>query len=308
MSGYSEDALATAAHLYYTEGLKQEAVAGRMNISRLAVTRMLKKARDQGIVQISVNRPLPALVGLAIGLEKKYGLKSVRVVQTGAAQEETVAAIGRAGAEFLSSLLRPGCRIGVAWSRTVSSILPYVRRTSKSGVCINELAGTYLAPNIPYGVSMALAEKLHVPLESIPMPVLALHEHARDIMLKEHMIRKALANAARVDIALVGLGKVSESSSMVDAGYVAKAHLKEFEMKGVVGELLLRCYDAHGQYIRMSFEKRTISLTWERIKSLPFVAAMAFGAEKLDAIRGALDGHVIHGLVTDKNTAAALLE
>ena len=97
----------------------------------------------------------------------------------------------------------------------MSAIIPFVRRTFKTGVCINELAGTYLAPNIPYGVSLALADKLHVPLESIPMPVLVKSEHARDIMLKEHMIRRALANAARVDIALVGLGTVSESSSIV---------------------------------------------------------------------------------------------
>ena len=308
MPGYSEEMLVAVSHLYYTEGFKQEAVASRLNVSRLAVTRMLKKARDQGIVQITVNRPLPAHVSLALGLEKKYGLRTTRVVQTGATREETTAAIGRAGAELLAGFIRPGLRIGVAWSRTVSAIIPFVRRTFKTGVCINELAGTYLAPNIPYGVSLALADKLHVPLESIPMPVLVKSEHARDIMLKEHMIRRALANAARVDIALVGLGTVSESSSIVDSGYITKTNLKEFESRGVAGELLLRCYDSEGRYIHMSFEKRTISVTWDQIQSLPFVAAMAFGPEKMSAIRGALAGNIIHGLVTDRSTAMALLE
>jgi DNA-binding transcriptional regulator LsrR (DeoR family) len=307
MSGYAEEMLIAVSHLYYTEGLKQEDVAFRMNISRLAVTRMLKKARDQGIVQITVKRPLPELVGMALEMEKKYGMKAVRVAPTGLTLDDTTAAMGRAGAELLSNLIRPGCRIGAAWSRTVSAIVPYVRRTSKSGVCINELAGTYLAPNVPYGVSWVLAEKLHVPLESIPMPVLVKSEHAREVMLKEVMIRKALANASKVDIAFVGLGDATEGSSLVNSGYIARAHLKEFKSKGAVGELLMRCYDARGEYVRMSFEKRTISIEWEQIRKLPFIVAMAFGSSKIEAILGALKGGIIHGLVTDRSTAMALL-
>jgi len=307
MSGYAEEMLVAVSHLYYTEGLKQEDVAFRMNISRLAVTRMLKKARDQGIVQITVKRPLPELVGMALEMEKKYAMKAVRVVPTGLTLNDTTAAMGRAGAELLSNLIRPGCRIGAAWSRTVSSIVPYVRRTTKIGVCINELAGTYLAPNVPYGVSWVLAEKLHVPLESIPMPVLVKSEHAREVMLKELMIRKALANASKVDVAFVGLGDATEGSSLVNSGYIARAHLKEFKSKGAVGELLMRCYDARGEYVRMSFEKRTISIEWEQIRKLPFIVAMAFGSSKIEAILGALKGGIIHGLVTDRSTAMALL-
>jgi deoxyribonucleoside regulator len=307
MSGYAEEMLVAVSHLYYTEGLKQEDVASRMNISRLAVTRMLKKARELGIVQITVKRPLSELVGLALEIEKKYRMKAVRVVETGPADADTITAMGRAGADLLANLIHPGCRIGAAWSRTVSSIVPYVRRTTKSGVCINELAGTYLAPNVPYGVSWVLAEKLQVPLESIPMPVLVKSEHAREVMLKEVMIRKALANAGKVDIALVGLGDATEGSSLVNSGYITRARLKEFRAKGAVGELLMRCYDARGRYVHMSFEKRIISIEWEQIRRLPFIVAMAFGPSKVDPILGALGGGIIHGLVTDRSTALALL-
>jgi DNA-binding transcriptional regulator LsrR (DeoR family) len=290
------------------EGLKQEDVAFRMNLSRLAVTRMLKKAREEGVVQISVKGPLPEMVGLALRLEQKHGLKAARVVQTGAIAEDTAASMGRAGAELLSHLLRSNFRLGVAWSRTVSSILPYVRRTTRSGVIINELAGTYLAPNIPYSVSWQLAEKLGVPLESVPMPVLVKSEHVRQIMLKEPMIRRAMANATRVDLALVGLGNVSEGSSLEQSGYITQFHLQEFKSKGAVGDILMRYYDRDGRYIHMSFEKRTVSIRWDQIRKLPFVVAMAFGAAKIEAIRGALAGGFIHGLVTDASTARTLLE
>ncbi|HVO39176.1 MAG TPA: sugar-binding domain-containing protein [Spirochaetia bacterium] len=308
MSAYSQEMLVAVSHLYYMEGLKQEDVAFRMNLSRLAVTRMLKKAREEGVVQITVKGPLPELVGLALRLEQAFGLKAVRVVQTAATADDTAAAMGRAGAELLSHLLRPNVRLGVAWSRTVSSILPYVRRATRAGVIVNELAGTYLAPNIPYSVSWQLAEKLGVPLESVPMPVLVKSEHVRQIMLKEPMIRRAMANAARVDLALVGLGNVLEGSSLEQSGYITPSHLQEFKSKGAVGDILMRYYDRDGRYIHMSFEKRTVSVSWDQLRKLPFIVAMAFGPAKIEAINGALAGGFIHGLVTDASTARTLLE
>jgi len=308
MSAYSEEMLVAVSHLYYMEGLKQEDVAFRMNLSRLAVTRMLKKAREEGVVQISVKGPLPELVGLALRLEQERGLKAARVVRTGATVEDTTAAMGRAGAELLSHLLRPNFRLGVAWSRTVSSILPYVRRTTRPGVIINELAGTYLAPNIPYSVSWQLAEKLGVPLESIPMPVLVKSEHVRQIMLKEPMIRRAMANAVRVDLALIGLGNIAEGSSLEQSGYITPSNLQELTSKGAVGDILMRYYDRAGRSIHMSFEKRTVSVSWDQIRKLPFIVAMAFGPGKKEAINGALAGRFIHGLVTDESTARAVLD
>ncbi len=88
--------LVAVSHLYYAEGLKQEAVASRMNVSRLSASRVLKKARTQGFVQISVNRPLPMIMSPALDLEKRYGLKVARVVQTCGAPEETVGRVAPA--------------------------------------------------------------------------------------------------------------------------------------------------------------------------------------------------------------------
>jgi DNA-binding transcriptional regulator LsrR (DeoR family) len=42
------------ANLYYTNNLKQESIARRLNISKYKVSRVLKRALDEGIVQIRV--------------------------------------------------------------------------------------------------------------------------------------------------------------------------------------------------------------------------------------------------------------
>jgi DNA-binding transcriptional regulator LsrR (DeoR family) len=199
-----------------------------------------------------------------------------------------------------------GQRLGVAWSETVRSILPYIERMPSPPLRVNELAGTYLAPSTPYGVSFILAERLHVPLESIPMPVLVRSARVKAMMIREPAIGKALENAAKVRVAIVGLGNVSRDSSIMKTGYIAPEYLVELKLKGAVGDILMRYYDEQGRYIPTSFSDNTVSLSWENIRLIPFVIALAFGPKKVTAIRGALRGRLVHG-VTDSRTAEALL-
>lgn len=46
------------AKLYYMDELKQESVARRLNISKYKVSRVLKKAKEEGVVKIQVIKPI----------------------------------------------------------------------------------------------------------------------------------------------------------------------------------------------------------------------------------------------------------
>jgi len=308
MPHYTDELIITAANLYYVERLTQKEIADRLGISRIAVTRMLKRADDEGFVQITVKRPLSDCIALDLRLERELGLHTARVVETGSSPDDTLENIGREGADFLYRYSVPGKRIGAAWSRTVSAILPYIRKPVEPPLCVNELAGTYLNPSVPYGVSWKLAERLGTQLETIPAPVLVQSAQARELIVSEHSVARAFANAARVHVALVGIGDLSSNSSIRETGYMNDAQLAELEGSGAVGDILMRFYDAKGCHVPMSFEDRTVSLGWDSICALPFVVAIAFGPSKLEAIRGAIAGRIIHALVTDRDTAEALLD
>jgi deoxyribonucleoside regulator len=307
MAHYTYENIVTAANLYYVEKLTQKEIADRMGSSRVAVTRMLKRADEEGFVQITVNRPLSDCLALGLKLERALGLRVARVVENGATPEDTFSNIGREGADLLSRYALPGARIGAAWSRTVSSILPFVRKPALPPLCVNELAGTYLDPSVPYGVSWKLAEKLGAQLETLPTPVLVQSAQAKAIMLMEKSIARALDNAARVNVALVGVGDCSKDSSLRKTGYMSDEQLAEIEGKGAVGDVLMRYFDAKGRQVPVSFGDRTVSLEFKRLKELPMVIGIAFGPGKVEAIRGAITGKIIHALVTDRATAEALL-
>ncbi|MFX5777010.1 MarR family transcriptional regulator, partial [Acinetobacter baumannii] len=50
----SMDELTRLATLYYVDGLTQQELSERFSISRASIARMLKRAQDEGIVEIRV--------------------------------------------------------------------------------------------------------------------------------------------------------------------------------------------------------------------------------------------------------------
>ncbi len=54
---YNLELLHEVAKLYYIEDLKQESIGRRLKMSKYKVSRVLKRARDNGLVKIQVVKP-----------------------------------------------------------------------------------------------------------------------------------------------------------------------------------------------------------------------------------------------------------
>ena len=67
------DAL-TAAHLYYMQDLTMEAIASELNTSRSSVSRLLKAARETGLVEIQIKSPLDKISRVQNDLRDRYGV------------------------------------------------------------------------------------------------------------------------------------------------------------------------------------------------------------------------------------------
>ncbi|MGB7158227.1 MAG: hypothetical protein WBD40_09195, partial [Tepidisphaeraceae bacterium] len=69
-----------AARLYYVDGLAQGEVARRVNVSQAKVSRLLARARQTGIVRISVADYDPRCADLESQLKRRLGLAAAVVV------------------------------------------------------------------------------------------------------------------------------------------------------------------------------------------------------------------------------------
>lgn len=304
-----DEQMLLAAWLYYDEGFTHSQIAERLHVSRVKVTRLLQRARREGLVEIRITRPLPRIYQLQRRLEQRFGLRGAVVVPTAGTAGATVEAVGRAAAEAVSRAMFAGCWLGVGWSRTVSRMVPYVSvPADRRPAGVSELAGSFLRQETPYGVGRVVAERLGVPLVALPVPVMVQSEEVCRALLQEEDIRRALEHGRRCHVVVVGLGDVGPDCTMVRTGYLSRDDVADLRRRGAVGDMLMRYFDRHGRPVFTPLDGRIISMAWDDIRRLPHVVAVASGPEKTEAIRGALEGGLCHTLVTDADTAARVLE
>ena len=90
-------------------------------------------------------------------------------------------------------------------------------------------------------------------------------------------------------------------------GFVTRVELLEMMRLGAVGELTGWAFDAEGRIIKGGTNARLTSIP-PQIPAAALTIGAAVGPAKVSAIRAALKGRLINGLITDEATANAILK
>ena len=75
------DKLSVIAELYYQYDLSQPEIAKRLSISRPWVSKLLKRAKEMGIIKIEITTSSASIISLEETLKMKYGLTSAKIVK-----------------------------------------------------------------------------------------------------------------------------------------------------------------------------------------------------------------------------------
>ena len=78
-------------------------------------------------------------------------------------------------------------------------------------------------------------------------------------------------------------------------------------MQNAVGDVLCHFYDKNGEPVGAELDNRLISTPLQTLKSLNRVIGVSAGSNKVDAILGALRAGLLDVLITDEDTAEAVL-
>ena len=291
-----------AAWYYYNDGLTQNRIAEMLGISRIKVSRLLEKGRQSGLIELRINSPYDSCITLQQELASAFGLVDARVVP--AAPDLPVAPrIGRAAASFLIEKLAPNDLLGVGWGEASSITLRYMAPVfPKSNISVVSLTGgvsAYIGDTFLYG-PRGNAHLIPTPLK-VSTPELA------EMLRREPYVRHVLDIAATARMALIGVGAVASSATLVRYGYCSQAEIELFARRGAVGDILGYFYDADGQILDLDLHRHVVALRPQELRKIPNVAAAAGGAAKVDSILGLLRGKLANILITDETTARELL-
>jgi DNA-binding transcriptional regulator LsrR (DeoR family) len=152
-----------------------------------------------------------------------------------------------------------------------------------------------------------LADRTKARHYPMPLPFLMSSERERDQMLKIDPIAKVRAVAAKADLRLVGIGQMDQRAQVFVDGFISREELLEMMRLGAAGELTGWAFDAEGRIIDGGTNLRLTSIP-PRVPAEALTIGAAVGRAKVPAIRAALKGRLLNGLITDEATAGAILK
>ncbi len=302
------------ARLYYDVGLKQPQIASRLRLSQPKVSRLLKGAQDAGIVRISVRSPSGTSPELEEALEARYGLTEAEIVDISRDDDDAaVRELGAAAAFHLETTVRSGDVIGVSsWSATLLAMVDAMHPVSgiRDARVVQILGGggDPAAEGHATHLVRRLADLLHGEGTFLPAPSSVGSVGARDILLQDPFVQRAVAFFDDLDVALVGIGGQEPSGLLASSGNIfSPEELQTVRDAGGIGDIGLRYLGGDGRPVDTPLDDRVIGITLEQLERVPRAIAVAGGPRKTEAIHAALIGGWVNCLITDTHTAGRLL-
>jgi len=300
--------------LYYDNGASQEEIARSLGISRPKVSRLLQRARDDGLVQIHIVDPFTQHAELEQALAETFGLRRAIVAAGAATNADLVRKrIGWAGARYLEEVVRDGQKIGIGWGRTLHTTIESLGGTRREAVIVLPLVGglSRIPPSFQVNeLARRAAKALGGTWQPLYTPAFVDTEAQRQALLDSADVRLVTDQWQTLDIALIGIGHFGYQAElrMLFADYVNTESQRELEHAGAVGDICARFFDIHGQPVTKARWKELVGIDLPQLRRLEHVIGVAGGPPKAEAILGALRGGYIDVLITDEPTACMVLE
>jgi len=300
-----------AARLYYIEGLNQQNIADRLDISRSKVSRYLNSARKNKIVEIKINTPREDYSDIEYRIEKKFKIKQCYVVPSFKNREEVLRMIAAPLNSLLERVLAGGSYMGIGWGNSLKTVAGYINVSGKPDIKVIPIigglgkTGTGVHTN---SVAKDIADRIGGTSYMIHSPAVLDSREIRDMVENDSNTREIIQLSRKIDTALIGLSDIGPNSTLIETGNFSLKDFKYLNGLGVVGDVNLIFINEKGEHVPNNIDGRIVRISPLRLKKVKNVIGVAFGRRKLGVIIGALKGGFINILFTDEDTAKDIIK
>lgn len=299
------------ARRYYEGDATQADIAAEFGLSRMKVSRLLRQAREEGVVDVRIRVHRTVASDIEARLCARFGLKRALIAADRAdaqAQREDVALVV---ADFLDRELHDGATVAVGMGRNVAAVADTRGRPAVAeSVFVCATGGAHRAgePGNADHICRKLARRFGGTPETLYAPAYVPEAALRDALLRNQTVRRTLDVARSADFALIGIGDLGEESHMVRMGWFKRDEILAARAAGVVGDLMgYDFFDLEGRERNEILGGRVIGLRLDEMRAIPHVVAIASEPTKTVAILAALRTGVIDVLATSLANAQSLL-
>jgi deoxyribonucleoside regulator len=297
------ETLVRVSRLYYELGETQVRIAELLGVTRPQVSRLLKQARAEGIVEIRIiDRAMDESPASEV-LRERFGLKAIHLAPSLQGPEDlTRRSVGRLAAQVLRSVVRDGTVVGIGDGSGISATADAMADSPLVAATVVPLCGGYWFTGAAREPFRRIGDSLGADVHGLLAPGLVDNAATKAALLAHAGIRSVLALWDRLDVALFGIGGRTWSDAAFGEGIV-----REIDAEGAVGEILISPFDLDGRFLGEALRGRTIAFDARELARVPITIGVAGGPTKVAPILGALRAGVVNSLVTDVATAEAVV-
>lgn len=305
------DMAARAGWLYYVAGHTQDQIANEFGISRQSAQRMVSLSISEKLIKVRLDHPIANCMQLAEKLKQKYMLKECEIVPSINGNINNTVGLGQAGAKMMEEYLESEEPIimAVGTGRALKMIANEFSPMDGSHHRLLSLVGNMKIDGSasPHVVVSKLADKIKATYYPMPLPVIVSTKEERILLHNQQSTKNVLNIAKNVDVSFVGIGHFDKNAPLFKDSFITKNELNSLIKAKAAGEIIGWAYDINGDIIEGYTNSRVTSVPLIR-NSNKVVIGIAAGENKIMAIKAALKGKLINGLITNELCAEALLE
>ncbi len=303
--------LAKIARLYYLEGLTQQNIGNKLNISRTKVSRYLTRAKKEKIVEIQINHPPEDFPGMEYQIEKKYRISECIIVDDLENDGAIIRSMGNRLNNVLERILDNGSYVGIGWGHSLRELSKYINMLDKRDIKVVPMigglgkTGTGVHTN---SVAKSIADRVGGVNYMIHSPAVMDSREVKEIIEKDSNVKEIMDMSEKIDTAFVGISDLGPDSTLIKTGSFTTEDFKYLKGLGVVGDVNLIFIDNKGKHVLNMIDERIVRVPLERLKQIRNVIGVAFGKRKMEILLAALRGQIINILFTDKETAKDIIK
>ena len=299
------------AYWYYNRGLTQDEIARRLSLTRQKVNRIINSLVDLDIVTITVHGFEQDEVELECEIEQTFGLNKCIIAPDYGEKEATFYKVMNVAAQYVDSIATQGAIVGVSWGHSLAETVKQMNYHKRSECTVVQMMG---AQNIEQKTEKSdeivrgLANKLDCASYMLYAPVIVMHAETRKWMMQERSVRQCFEMMRRCDVAILGIGELTETSTMCKSGLLSKKEVRLLRSEGFVADLCMNPLRPDGSSDGCPISDRLITAEMDCLRDIRNTIAIASGEKKVDSILAALHTGCINTLIIDAKTARLVMQ
>ncbi|WP_434511884.1 sugar-binding transcriptional regulator [Desulfitobacterium sp. AusDCA] len=310
-----------AAYLYYLKNKSQNEIADLLKVSIPTVSRLVKKAVKEKIVEFVIRDPYLSCMELEESLRQKFGLKEVVIAPVPTSemgdQIQTVDNMKRLvaleGARYIQRIISEDDVLGVSWGRTMYHLIHYLNPCQKVEAAFLTLHGS--VSNIDNDLDVrTLVSRMAMAFGgrnySLFTEGIMSNQQLVQTIKKERNVKKVLEMYNYLTISVCGIGVFypQVESTLYQSDYISDKDMDMLIKENVVADMFLRFINRNGEECNTELRERTLGIDIDTFKSIKTKVTVAAGKSRAYSVLAALKGNLIDVLIIDYQLGKALKE